>query len=113
MLYVAPRQTANGIKHIDVDVNAGSTWSMEIEQHPAPLQRQAEAVAPRSPCVEQRPRVLQGLELQRDNQSGGWAQRGTQGVAQTAPPIEARHTGDYRHIKKNKNSSHTCCIISP
>ena len=85
-----------------VDVCAGFTWSVETEQHSAPLQRQAEAVAPGGTRVQQRPRVPQGLELQGDGQPGGRAQRGTQRVQQAAPPVEARHAGDCTHARSQR-----------
>lgn len=62
-----------------------------VEQQASLLQHQGEAVLPVSLCVEQRPRVPQGLKLERDDLLPRRARPHTQSVDQAAAAIKAGH----------------------
>lgn len=62
---------------------------MQLQEDPPPLQAQAQAEAQLALAlgVEQRPRVPQGLKVQRDALGGA----GTQPVEEAAAAVEAQH----------------------
>lgn len=60
---------------------------MQLQEDPPPLQAQAEAQLALALGVEQRPRVSQGLKVQRDALGGA----GTQPVEEAAAAVEAQH----------------------
>lgn len=62
--------------------------SLQQQEDPPPLQAQAEAQLAPALCVEQRPRVPQGLKVQRDALGGA----GTQPVEEAAAAIEAHNS---------------------